>query len=278
LAASLKNLFRGSHSDQEMTFLEHLEMLRWHLVRSAVAVVTGALFAFVNKSLLFDTILFGPRHTDFFTYRMLCRLSEKLPVDMCIDKVSFNLISVAMAGQFTTHMWVAFVAGVIIAFPYVVWEAWRFIRPALTGREKKHARGAVFFISTLFFTGVLFGYYLIAPLSINFLGSYQVSESVTNQISINSYISTISFLTLATGLVFELPVVVYFLSRIGLLTPRFMRLYRRHAMVVILIVAAVITPSPDVSSQLLVAVPLFILYEISIFVSAYVTRKKLSAD
>jgi sec-independent protein translocase protein TatC len=256
-----------------MSFLEHLEVLRWHLVRSAIAVVVGATVAFVNKAFIFDTVIFGPRHSDFPTYRFLCALSDKLHLDLCIRDFSFNIISVAMAGQFTMHMWVAFIAGLVIAFPYIAWEIWRFIRPALTSREKKYSRGAVFFMSLLFFIGVLFGYYLIAPMSINFLGSYSVSPQVTNQININSYISTITFLTFATGIVFELPVVVYFLSRVGIVTPKFMRAYRKHAMVVILIVAAVITPSPDVTSQLLVAFPLFILYEISIFVSAYVVRK-----
>jgi sec-independent protein translocase protein TatC len=268
----LKNPFKAGDPAREMSFLEHLEALRWHLVRSVGAVVALAVLAFVKKDIVFDAVLFGPRHADFPTYRWLCALSERVRIDLCIDDFSFNLISVAMAGQFTTHVWVSFLAGVILAFPYIVWELWRFVKPALTASESRHARGAVFFISILFFSGVLFGYYLIAPLSIHFLGSYQVSETVSNQINLASYISTIAFLTFATGLVFELPAVVYFLSRVGLVTPRFMRAYRRHAMVAILVVAAVITPSPDVSSQLLVALPLFGLYELSIFVSAYVQR------
>ncbi len=257
-----------------MTFLGHLEVLRWHLVRSAIAVVVGGVVAFVNKGFIFDKVIFGPRNEDFPTYRFLCYLAERIRVDLCIEDFSFNIISVAMAGQFTMHMWVSFITGVVIAFPYIAWEIWRFIRPALNSREKKYSRGAVFFMSLLFFSGVLFGYYLIAPLSINFLGSYSVSAHVNNQININSYISTITFLTFATGIVFELPVVVYFLSKVGMVTPNLMRTYRKHSMVIILIISAIITPSPDVTSQLLVAVPLFILYELSIFVSAYVIKKQ----
>lgn len=257
-----------------MSFLQHLEALRWHLVRSAVVVLVAAVAAFSYKSFIFDTVLFGPRHADFPTYRFLCYLSEKFSVDLCIKDFSFTLISVAMSGQFTTHMWVAFVAGIIIAFPYIIWELWRFIKPALTDRERKYSSGVVFFTTLLFLSGVLFGYYVISPLSINFLGSYTVSEQVKNQISLDSYISTITILTFASGVVFELPMVVFFLSKLGIITPAFMRAYRKHAMVVNLIIAGLITPSPDVSSQLLVALPLFLLYELSIYVSAMVTQKQ----
>jgi sec-independent protein translocase protein TatC len=162
-----------------------------------------------------------------------------------------------------------------MAFPYFLWEMWRFIKPALKPSEQRYSYGIVFFSSLLFLSGVCFGYFIISPLSINFLGSYQVSSMVLNQISLDSFISTVTTLTLATGVVFELPVVIYFLTKIGLVTPHFLRTYRRHAMVVILIIAAFITPSPDVSSQILVALPLFLLYEIGIFVSVIVERNKL---
>ena len=256
-----------------MTFLDHLEALRWHLVRSVIAITALSVAAFVNKEFIFDKIIFGPKSPDFPTYKVLCRLSEKFSIDFCITDFPFNIISVAMSGQFTTHMWVAFISGLVVGFPYLLWEIWRFVKPALKENEKKYSRGIVFFTSLLFLTGVLFGYYIISPLSINFLGSYQVSEQVKNQISLDSYISTITMLTFSSGVVFELPVVVYFLSKIGLMTPQFMRRYRRHAMVANLIIAAIITPSPDVTSQLLVAIPLFLLYEASIYVSAVVVRK-----
>lgn len=269
----MSRFFKKPDPNTEMSFLGHLEALRWHLMRSVIAIVTIAIVAFVNKSFLFDTIIFGPKNLDFPTYRALCKLSQMFSIDMCITEVKFSLINIAMSGQFTLHVWVSIITAVVIGFPYILWELWRFIKPALTQKEKSYSRGIVFFTSILFFTGVLFGYYIISPMSINFLGSYQVSSEVKNQISLDSYISTITILTFATGIVFELPIVVYFLSKIGLITPQFMRRYRRHAMVVNLIVAALITPSPDITSQLLVAVPLFLLYEVSIYVSAVVVKK-----
>jgi len=258
----------------EMSFLEHLEALRWHLVRSALAIIGIAIAAFLNKAFIFDTIILAPKNTDFLTYRVFCFFSEKYGIDMCLDKVDFNLVNLNMSGQFTTHMWITFMTGFVLGFPYLVWEIWRFVRPALSQREISYSRGIVFFTSILFLAGILFGYFIITPLSINFLGNYKVSEEIMNSISMDSYINTVTVLSISTGIVFELPMVVYFLSKLGMITPAFMRKYRRHAMVVNLIIAAFITPSPDVTSQLLVAVPLFLLYEASIFVSAAVVRQR----
>jgi sec-independent protein translocase protein TatC len=269
----MSRFFKKSNSTAEMSFLGHLEALRWHLFRSVIAIIVFAVAAFINKEFIFDTIMFGPKHADFPTYRALCWLSEKFSLDMCIKNFPFTIMSIEMSGQFTMHMWVAFISGLVVGFPYLLWEIWRFVKPALTAKEKQYSTGIVFFSSLLFMTGILFGYYVIAPLSINFLGSYQVSEQVKNQISLNSYISTITFLTFSSGIVFELPIVIYFLTKIGIVTPQFLRTFRRHAIVVILIVAAVITPSPDVTSQILVAIPLYLLYEISIFVSVMVVKK-----
>jgi sec-independent protein translocase protein TatC len=269
----MSRFFNKQSDAAEMSFLGHLEALRWHLFRSVIAIAVLATVAFLNKSFLFDVVIFGPKSPDFPTYRALCWLSNKFALDMCITEIPFTLMSVAMSGQFTMHMWVAFIAGLVVGFPYLVWELWRFVKPALTAKEKQYSRGIVFFTSMLFIIGVLFGYYVISPMSINFLGSYQVSELVKNQISLDSYISTITILTFASGIVFELPIVVFFLSKIGIITPKFMRMYRRHALVIILIIAAVITPSPDVTSQVLVAIPLYLLYEISIFVSAVVMKR-----
>src|SRR4030095_9792909 len=273
-------MFSGKRKDPntEMQFLDHLEALRWHLVRSAAAIVVFGLAAFLNPDILFDKIILGAKNPDFLTYRLLCRLSESLPLDLCIKKIPFSLINIDISGQFTTHMYAAFIAGFILAFPYFIWEMWRFIKPALSSKEKKYSRGVVFFSSILFLIGVLFGYYVISPLSINFLGSYQISEQVSNQINLGSYISTVTILTLSSGVVFELPVVIYFLSKIGLVTPHFLRSYRKHSMVIILIIAALITPSPDVTSQILVAIPLFLLYEIGIWVSSVVLKNKLKRE
>lgn len=259
--------------NSEMSFLDHLEALRWHLVRSAIAIVVISVVAFLNKEILFDQVIFGPKNSDFITYKLLCKLSEKLSIDMCITEIAFSIISTTMAGQFTTHMFAALTAGFILGFPYLLFEVWLFIKPALTAKEKRYTTGFVFWASLLFFMGVLFGYYVISPLSINFLGSYQVSADVKNTISLDSYISIVTIMTLSCGVVFELPIVVFFLTSIGMISPKFMRAYRKHAIVVNLIIAAFITPSPDVTSQMLVAVPLFLLYEVSIWVSAFVEKR-----
>ena len=258
----------------EMTFLQHLEALRWHVVRSAVAIVVIAVIAFLNKEFLFDDIILAPKNSQFLTYRILCHISAKYHLDMCFNQINFRIISTDLSGQFTMHMWVAFVVGFIIAFPYIVWELWRFIKPALNVKEQKYSKGIVSAVSFLFLLGLLFGYYIIAPMSINFLGNYQVSTEVQNQITLDSYISTITILSLSSGLVFELPMIVYFLSKLGVISPEFMRKYRKHAMVANLILAAFITPSPDVTSQMLVAIPLFLLYEFSIYVSKIVVAGK----
>jgi sec-independent protein translocase protein TatC len=269
---------KPANPQAEMHFLDHLEALRWHLVRSAAAIVVFALVAFLNTEILFDRIILAAKNPDFLTYRWMCSLSEKFNIDLCIHEIPFSLININISGQFTTHIYVAFVAGFVLAFPYFLWEMWRFIKPALTDKERNYSRGVVFFGSLLFITGVLFGYYIISPLSVNFLGSYQISSQVANQISLNSFISTVTMLTLSSGLVFELPIIIYFLSKIGLVTPAFLKTYRRHSMVVILIIAAIITPSPDVTSQVLVAIPLFFLYEIGILVSAAVLRNRLKVE
>ena len=263
----------------EMSFLEHLEVLRWHLVRAVSSIFIFAIAAFLAKSFIFDTILLGPKSGDFWTYRMLCRLSDKFGLSdlLCITDIPFELINISMAGQFTTHIVVSIICGFIVSFPYIVFEVWRFIKPGLYEGERKYATGMVFYTSVLFMLGVLFGYYIIAPLSVNFLGSYRVSELIVNQIDLNSYFSTIATLVLASGIVFELPMLMYFLTKIGVVTPDSLRQYRKHAVVGVLILAAVITP-PDVSSQVLVFFPLMFLYEVSILVSAFVLRKEEKAN
>lgn len=263
----------------EMSFLGHLEALRWHLVRAVGVVMVLALTWFFLKELLFDGILLAPKNPQFLTYRVLCSLSDRLQLgdDLCIREIPFKLIATDISSQFTTHMWVAFVAGLVTGFPYVVWELWRFIKPALHEKERRYANGIVFYTSFLFITGVLFGYYVITPMTVNFLGNYQVSTEVQNMISLDSFISTVTTMTLITGIVFELPIVVYFLSKVGILNPKFMRDYRRHAIVVILILSAVITPTSDATTLIMVAIPLYVLYEVSIFVSAYVVRGKENA-
>ncbi len=269
---------KGESSEGEMSFLQHLEELRWHIIRSLVAVVAGAIIAFMFKNIIFDHVILAPNTPNFITNRLLCQLADIVHVPaLCINQNPVNLISIKMSGQFTTHINISLVTGLIIAFPYIFWEFWSFFRPALYDKERKYARGAVTMASLLFMMGILFGYFIISPLSINFLGSYRVSNLVTNQINITSYIGSVTSVALAAGIAFELPIVVFFLARIGVITPKFMRTYRKHALVVVLILAAVITP-PDIFSQILVSLPLILLYEVSIFIAARVVRKRAEDD
>jgi sec-independent protein translocase protein TatC len=265
---------KGKNGEKEMSFLEHLEELRWHIIRSILAVVFFMIIAFVFKNILFNVIILGPKSPDFITNRLLCQLGEYLNSPaLCINTKPLNLISIKMSGQITTHITAAMFAGIILAFPFILWEFWKFFRPALKANEARYAKGAVMAASLLFFVGVLFGYFMLAPLSIHFLSSYEIDPSVVNQINVRSYIGTLTSICLATGLIFELPIVTFFLTKIGIVTPTFMRKYRKHAIVVIFIIAAIITP-PDVFSQTLVAIPLLILYEVSILISARVMKQK----
>lgn len=261
------------NGDKEMSFLEHLEELRWHIIRSILAIVIFMIAAFIFKDFIFGIVL-GPKSPDFLTNKLLCRLGEALNMTaLCINTKPLQLINIKMSGQLTTHIAASIVAGIILAFPVVLWEFWQFFKPALKVNEARHARGAVFSASMLFFTGVLFGYFLLAPLSIHFLGSYEIDPTVANQINVRSYIGTLTSICLATGLVFELPIVAFFLTKVGIITPEFMRKYRKHSIVVIFILAAIITP-PDIFSQTLVAIPLLLLYEASILISKRVMKQK----
>ena len=259
-----------------MSFLQHLEALRWHLVRSAAVVMILAFVLFYYKEIVFDTIIFGPMHSDFLTYRALCKVSRLAGLGdmLCMQSISFSLINIDLSGQFTTHIWTSVIGGLVVGSPYVLWELWRFVRPALREKERKYTSGVVLYASLLFITGVLFSYYIIVPMTINFLGNYQVTPMIKNTISMDSYISTVTILTLIMGLVFELPIIIYFLTKIGLLGSAFMKKYRKHAIIVILIVAAIITPTSDIPTLVIVSTPLYVLYEASIFVSKYVEKKK----
>ncbi len=251
-----------------MSFLDHLEELRWHVLRALLAIVGAAIFFFLNKTLLFDVILLAPQRPDFWSFRQVCRLGKALGVPgFCIEDFGFSLTNIQLAAQFMIHLKTAFVMGLVVAFPYVLWEVWRFVAPGLYAHEKKAASGIVFFGSLSFYLGVLFGYFLISPFTVIFLGTYQVSSDVPNQINLASYIDTIVGLCFATGLMFEFPLVIYFLARIGIATHDLLAQYRKIAVVVVLLLAAMITPSPDLFSQLLVAMPLYGLYEFGILLS-----------
>lgn len=254
----------------EVTLLDHLEDLRWHLIRSTLAVFLCGLVAFFAKRLIFDVLLFGPTHVDFLTYEVLCKLSS----GFCFESdMPFSVQSRTMGGQFSVHIWTSITAGFILAFPYILYELWNFVSPALHTQERKLASGFIFISSLLFFVGVVFGYFLVAPLSINFLGRYHVSGQVLNEFDIDSYIGLVRSSVIACGLIFELPIVIFFLTKIGMVNPGGLKKYRKFALVGVLIISAIITP-PDLLSQILVAIPVLILYEISILISGWVLTKQ----
>lgn len=261
-------------SKKEMSFLDHLEELRWLLVRSSAFILGGGVVAFIFNDFIFNTIIFGPKKTSFITYQYFCKLSQKFDLDksFCQAELPFEIQNRTMDGQFSVLIWTCITAGFIISFPFIVWEIWKFIKPALYQKELQYAKRFIFISSMLFFLGVGFGYYIITPLSINFLANMQVSDIVKNEIDLTSYIGLVKTTSLSCGLVFELPIIIYFLSVLGLVTPEFLREYRKYAMVLILILAAIITP-PDIISQIIVSIPLFILYEVSIYISKMVQKK-----
>ena len=263
----------------EMSFLDHLEELRWHLIRSTLAIVIIGIVAFTMSGFIFDSIIFAPSRMDFPTYRFFCKAATFIGIDsdFCADKLPFSIQSRTMGGQFSADIWTSSWAGFIIGFPYVLYEVWKFISPGLYEKERKNSRGFIFIASLLFFMGVLFGYYVVAPLSINFLGTYQVSEIVLNEFDIGSYISTLRTTVIACGIIFELPIIIYFLTKIGLVTPEILKKYRKISLVIVLIISAVITP-PDVTSQIIVAVPVLILYQVSIYISKMVMKSEAKKE
>jgi sec-independent protein translocase protein TatC len=265
---------KSRKNNEEMSFLEHLEELRWHLVRASAAVVAGAIFVFLNVKFIMDEILFAPKYPWFLTNRAFAWVAREFnSPDLAINTQPFSIINYDMAGQFSTHLSIAFIGGIIIAIPYIFWEFWRFIKPALYEKERKHATGAVFYSTMLFMFGVFFGYFLIVPLSTHFFGSYRVSAEVVNQINLNSYISSVTTIILGSGIVFELPIIIFFLIKVGLISSGFLISYRKHAYVLLLLLAAIITP-PDIFSMLVVSGPLISLYELGVVLSKRNERKR----
>ncbi len=270
--------------DQEMSFIDHLEELRWHIVRSLIAIIVIGILIFINMDWFFDQIILGPIQKDFVSYTGLCRFSHWIGAGdaLCLPVLDTELQATTFGSQFISSISIAFMGGFIIAFPYVFWEFWRFIKPALTPRETKNTQGAIFFVSFFFFLGAAFGYFLLAPFTFSFLGNYQLGTSgiLETRPMLSDYIDNLMNITLGAGVSFQLPVVAYVLTRIGLITPNFLKTYRKYAFVAILVVAAVITPSPDWMSQMLVCIPLVLLYELSIVISKRVflqEEKKLAS-
>ncbi len=268
----------GETAEKEMSFFDHLEELRWHIFRSVLAIAAAGLVLFLSKDFVFNTVIFGPRNPDFVTYRIICSFSRLIGMgeNLCFFPKSFDLITPDMGELFLTHMKVSFLLGFVLAFPYVFWEFWRFIKPGLYEAERKVTRYAVGICSVLFTLGVMFGYFVISPFAVSFLTGYEL-PGVTSTPALGSYIGYMVMFTLPTGLVFELPVISYVLTKVGVLSSEFLRTYRRHAIVILVALAAVITP-PDAFSQILIALPLLGLYEISIAVAKRVEKQEAQQE
>ena len=265
---------RKQVNPDEMSFLDHLEELRWHLIRATLAIVIVGVVAFIFKDFIFDDIIFAPANADFISYDFLCRIANVFGSNKgCVNEMNFTIQNRTMGGQFNAAIWTSIIVGIVVAFPYVIYEFWKFISPGLYEKERKNSRGFIVISSLLFFMGVLFGYYIIAPLSINFLANFTVGDMVKNEFDIGSYIGLVRASALAAGLIFELPIIIYFFTKIGLVTPQFLRKYRKYALIIVLVVSAVITP-PDISTQVIVSIPILILYEVSIIISGVVIRRE----
>lgn len=276
------NFFKRNPGQAEMSFIEHLEALRWHIVRSVLAIVVVAIFSFLKIDWIFENIIMGPLQKDFISVVGLCNLSHFLHIGntLCLPASNVQLQTTAFGSQFISSITIAFVCGFIIAFPYVFWEFWRFVKPALSTKEIKSTRGSIFFVTFFFLLGISFGYFLLAPFTFSFLSNYKlgISNLLIARPTLDDYLDNLLDILIGSGIAFQLPLISYVLTHIGLITPNFLRTYRKYAYVAILFVAAIITPSPDWMSQTIVALPLIILYEISIRISVRVEKVKMKRD
>ncbi len=268
----------GSGAQTEMSFIDHLEELRWHIVRSLLVWLTGAIVIFIFTDWVFDNIITAPARQGFITYKLFCDLGYKLGLGdaLCMPPINLTLQGTTVSGPFMSAINIAMVGGIVVAFPYLFWELWRFVKPALSSKEVRYARGSIFWVSLCFFTGVAFGYYLLAPFTFNFLASFKLGTTsiYVYRPTLDDYIESLTNLLLGCGLAFELPVLAYVLAKIGLINADFLKKYRKYALVVILLLAAIITPSPDWTSQVIVALPLLLLYELSVLIAARVDKKR----
>jgi sec-independent protein translocase protein TatC len=272
---------KKSNAEQkaEMSFFDHLDELRKHLFRSAIAIILGAILVHVFNNFIIKKVLMGPTHSDFPTYTLLCKLGNYLHMgnSLCLSEIKVRLQSNSVAGQFGVYVNILIIGGIIIAFPYVFWQFWKFLKPALKTNELKGTRGVILWVSTLFFIGVLFGYFVVAPYTINFFANFTIDENVENIWTINSYFSTMIPLILGSGMAFQLPLVLYFLAKIDIVSTAFLKKYRKHSILVIVIAVSAITP-PDMLSTIVCSIPLILLYEVSIILCKGVERKKKKQD
>jgi sec-independent protein translocase protein TatC len=277
----LRRLRSGEGEESEMSFIDHLEILRWHIVRSVLAILISAILFFVYIDEIFDLVIMGPTRNDFISYRMLCNLSRLLHMgdSLCMPPMKLNLQVTSISGTFMSSITIAVVGGLLVAIPFVFYEIWKFVRPALKPTELKYTRGIIFWVSFFFFMGVAFGYFMLAPFTFNFLANYTIGGLgvIEYRPTLSDYLDTLIDIALGAGIAFELPMATWLLSKLGIITPTFLRNYRKYAYVVLLVLAAIITPSPDWGSQLIVVIPLVLLYEISILIAVRV-RKNLDKE
>jgi len=271
---------RNKNSEDEMSFIDHLEVLRWHLIRSVIAVVVGAIVVFIFTDFFVDDIVFGPTKSDFVSAEWMCKLGHMFGAgdSLCFKDVKTEFIETTMTGQFIANFTVAFIGGFVIAFPYIFWEIWRFVKPALSKKEGSHATGIIFWVSLLFFIGVAFGYFILMPLMVQFYFNYTLSSKIKIMPTFSDYLENLTYTTVGVGLLFQLPLLILLLARAGIVTSAILRKFRRHAFVVILIAAAIITPTTDPFSPAVVAAPLYLLFEISIGLAARGERKNLEQN
>jgi sec-independent protein translocase protein TatC len=267
---------RKKDANTEMSFIDHLEELRWHIIRAVIAVLVGAILVFIYSDLVVNKVLFAPTRSDFVSARWLCSLGHKIGMGntLCFPEVNAKFLENTMTGQFIASFTLAFIGGFIIAFPYIFWEFWRFVRPALSQKELKKTRGVIFWVSLLFFMGVAFGYFILTPFMVNFYFNYKLSDQIVIMPSFSDYLENLVYTTVGIGVLFQMPLLVMVLARIGIVTAKFLKKYRRHAFVIILIAAAIITPSTDPFSLTIVTIPLYALYEASIIIASRINKRQ----
>lgn len=271
---------RKKDSQAEMSFIDHLEELRWHLIRSVIALLIGAIIVFSFTSFVVDTVLFGPTRADFISAKWLCSLGQAIGIGdtLCFQQVDAKFLETTMTGQFVASFTLAFIGGFILAFPYIFWELWRFVSPALSDKERRTTRGVIFWVSLLFFIGVAFGYFILTPFMVNFYFNYKLSDQVTIMPTFSDYLENLIYTTVGIGLLFQMPLLMAVLARVGIVTAKFLRKYRRHAFVLIVIAAAIITPSTDPFSLTIVAIPLYLLFEASIVLASRINKKQKAKE
>ena len=267
---------RNKDSKAEMSFIDHLEDLRWHVIRSVIAILIGAIVVFVFIREIVTNIIFDPTRADFISAQWLCKIGHKIGIGetLCFPEVHAKFLETQMTGQFVSSFTLAFIGGFIVAFPYVFWEFWKFVKPALSEKEKRKTGGVIFWVSLLFFTGVLFGYFILTPFMVNFYFNYKLSDQITIMPSFSDYLENLIYTTVGIGILFQMPLLVMVLAKIGIVTGKFLKKYRRHAFVIILIAAAIITPSTDPFSLTIVTIPLYLLFEASIIIASRINRKQ----